>query len=71
MMQNFNKFYSKVSAMADEQLVVKKPKPSKGLLAKSDMSPKDVQQNKDVYNQVAQYIAAIRKQKQEIMNGKS
>lgn len=71
MMQNFDKFYSKVSALADEQLVVKKPKPSKGLLAKGDMPSKDVKENNDVYNQVAKYIAAIRKQKQEIMNGKS
>jgi hypothetical protein len=71
MMQNFNKFYSKVSALADEQLVVKKPKPSKGLLAKNDMSSKEVKESNDVHYQVAKYIAAIRKQKQEIMNGKS
>jgi len=70
-MKNFDKFYSKVSAMADEKLSVKKVKPSKGLLAKENMSDKNFQESKDVYTQIAGYIAAIRKQKMEILNGKS
>lgn len=70
-MQNFDKFYSKVSALADERLAVKKTKPAKGLLAKSGEPVKEVETNNDIFNQVAGYVAAIRKQKQEIMNGKS
>lgn len=70
MMKNFDKFYSKVSAMADEKLSAKKAKPSKGLLAKEPMSDKKPKEDNDVYTQVAGYIAAIRKQKMEILNGK-
>jgi hypothetical protein len=70
-MKNFDKFYSKVSAMADEKLASKKPQPSKGLLAKGTMQEKKQEESNDVYNQVAGYIAAIRKQKMEILNGKS
>ena len=70
-MKNFDKFYSKVSDMADEKLASKKTQPSKGLLAKGNMQEKKQEESNDVYNQVAGYIAAIRKQKMEIMNGKS
>jgi hypothetical protein len=45
----------------------KKAQPSKGLVAKADGSAK---KQADIYNQVADYIEAIRKQKQELMNGK-
>ena len=70
MMKNFDKFYSKVSAMADEKLAVKKTKPAKGLLAKESMSDKKPKEDNDIYTQIAGYIAAIRKQKMEILNGK-
>lgn len=70
-MKNFDKFYSKVSAMADEKLSTKKAKPSKGLLSKESMSDKKPKEDNDIHNQVAGYIAAIRKQKMEILNGKS
>lgn len=70
-MKNFDKFYSKVSSMADEKLATKKTKPAKGLLSKESMSDKPSKENNDIYNEVAGYIAAIRKQKMEIMNGKS
>ena len=45
----------------------KKAQTSKGLVAKTDGSAK---KQADIYNQVADYIEAIRKQKQELMNGK-
>ena len=57
--------------MADEKLATKKTKPAKGLLSKESMSDKPSKENNDIYNEVAGYIAAIRKQKMEIMNGKS
>jgi hypothetical protein len=53
MMKNFDKFYSKVSAMADEKLAVKKTKPAKGLLAKESMSDKKPKEDNDMYTQVA------------------
>jgi hypothetical protein len=38
---------------------------------KGTMQDKKQEESNDVYNQVAGYIAAIRKQKMEILNGKS
>lgn len=70
-MKNFNNFYKKVDALANVKKSKEKTASSTGLLSRS----KDVVDNKptsqDVYSKVAEYIKAIRKQKEEILNGKS
>jgi hypothetical protein len=66
-MKNFSSFYSKIDTVVNERMGKKKAQPSKGLVAKADGSAK---KQADIYNQVADYIEAIRKQKQELMNGK-
>lgn len=70
-MKNFNNFYKKVDALANVKKSKEKAASSTGLLSRS----KDVVDNKptsqDVYSKVAEYIKAIRKQKEEILNGKS
>ena len=70
-MKNFNNFYKKVDALANVKKSKEKTTSSTGLLSRS----KDVVDNKptsqDVYSKVAEYIKAIRKQKEEILNGKS
>lgn len=65
-MKNFSSFYSKIDTVVNERMGKKKTQPSKGLVAKTgDASAK---KQSDIYNQVADYIEAIRKQKQELMN---
>lgn len=70
-MKNFNNFYKKVDALANVKKSKEKTTAATGLLSRS----KDVVDNKptsqDVYSKVAEYIKAIRKQKEEILNGKS
>lgn len=70
-MKNFKNYYSKVDGMANAKLSKPKKDTGKGLLSKasteSDMTTKD---SKDVFEKVSNYIAAIRKQKEELMNGK-
>jgi len=67
-MKNFSSFYSKIDTVVNERMGKKKTQPSKGLVAKTgDTSAK---KQSDIYNQVADYIEAIRKQKQELMNGR-
>jgi hypothetical protein len=68
-MKNFNNFYKKVDSIANASK--SKQTPSKGLLSKSKESSKDESTSQDVYSKVAEYIKAIRKQKEEILNGKS
>jgi len=70
-MKNFNNFYKKVDAIANATKAKPKQIPSKGLLSKSKESPEDKPTSQDVYSKVAEYIKAIRKQKEEILNGKS
>jgi hypothetical protein len=70
-MKNFNNFYKKVDAIANADKSKPKKAPSKGLLSKSKESPEDKQTSQDIYSKVAEYIKAIRKQKEEIMNGRS
>lgn len=66
-MKNFSSFYSKIDTVVNERMNKKKTSASKGLVAKTDGSAK---KQADIYNQVADYIEAIRKQKQELMNGR-
>ncbi len=71
-MKNFKGFYSKVDGMANAKLSKPKKDTGKGLLSKSMDKPiKDDTTSNDVFPKVSNYIAAIRKQKQELMNGKS
>lgn len=69
-MKNFKNYYSKVDGMANAKLSKPKKDTGKGLLSKtssdSEMTTKD---SKDVFEKVSNYIAAIRKQKEELMNG--
>jgi len=66
-MKNFSSFYSKIDTVVNERMNKKKTSTSKGLVTKTDGS---VKKQADIYNQVADYIEAIRKQKQELMNGR-
>jgi hypothetical protein len=70
-MKNFNKYYSKLDSMANAKLSKPKKDTGKGLLSKtsgeSEVATKD---SKDVFEKVSNYIAAIRKQKEELMNGR-
>ena len=71
-MKNFKNYYSKLDGMANAKLSKPKKDTGKGLLSKtsdeSDMKTKD---SKDVFEKVSSYMAAIRKQKEELMNGRS
>lgn len=71
-MKNFTKFYNKVDAIANSKKPVKDITPSKGLASRSTPSMKQPDtSSSDIFNQVAEYITAIRKTKKEIMNGRS
>jgi hypothetical protein len=70
-MKNFKNYYSKVDGMANAQLSKTKKEAGKGLLSKtSTESSVSTPSSKDVFAKVSNYIAAIRKQKEELMNGK-
>lgn len=71
-MKNFKNFYSKVDGMANAKLSKPKKDTGKGLLSKAmDKPTKEDSTSNDVYTKVSTYIAAIRKQKEELMSGKS
>jgi hypothetical protein len=71
-MKNFKKYYEKVDGMANATLSKPKKDTGKGLLSKvTDKPTKEDKSSSDVFNKVSSYIAAIRKQKEELMNGKS
>jgi len=68
-MKNFKNYYSKVDGMANAQLSKPKKDTGKGLLSKtSTESEVSTSSSKDVFAKVANYMAAIRKQKEELMN---
>lgn len=68
-MKNFKNYYSKVDGMANATLSKPKKDTGKGLLSKtSTESEVSTSSSKDVFAKVANYMAAIRKQKQELMN---
>jgi len=57
--------------MANAQLSKPKKDTGKGLLSKAmDKPTKEDKTSNDVYTKVSSYIAAIRKQKEELMSGK-
>jgi len=68
-MKNFKNYYSKVDGMASAKLSKPKKDTGKGLLSKtSTESEVSTSSSKDVFAKVSNYIAAIRKQKEELMN---
>jgi len=68
-MKNFKKYYSKLDDMANAKLSKPKKDTGKGLLSKtSTESEVSTSSSKDVFAKVANYMAAIRKQKEELMN---
>ena len=68
-MKNFKNYYSKLDGMANAQLSKPKKDTGKGLLSKtSTESEVSTSSSKDVFAKVANYMAAIRKQKEELMN---
>ena len=68
-MKNFKKYYSKLDGMANAKLSKPKKDTGKGLLSKtSTESEVSTSSSKDVFAKVANYMAAIRKQKEELMN---
>jgi hypothetical protein len=70
-MKNFNNFYKKVDAIANAKKAKDKTASSTGLLSRSKGTSDSEPTSQDVYSKVAEYIKAIRKQKEEILNGKS
>jgi hypothetical protein len=70
-MKNFHNFYKKVDAIANEKKAKNKAASTAGLLSRSKDAMDKKQTSDDVYSKVAEYIKAIRKQKEEILNGKS
>lgn len=70
-MKNFNNFYKKVGSIADKKATETPKTASKGLASRGSPSPQKTATSDDVFNQVATYIDAIRKQKKELMNGRS
>jgi hypothetical protein len=68
-MKNFKNYYSKVDGMASAKLSKPKKDTGKGLLSKtSTESEVSTSSSKDVFAKVSNYMAAIRKQKEELMN---
>jgi hypothetical protein len=68
-MKNFKNYYSKLDGMANATLSKPKKDTGKGLLSKtSTESEVSTSSSKDVFAKVANYMAAIRKQKEELMN---
>jgi hypothetical protein len=68
-MKNFKNYYSKLDGMANAKLSKPKKDTGKGLLSKtSTESEVSTSSSKDVFAKVANYMAAIRKQKEELMN---
>jgi hypothetical protein len=68
-MKNFKNYYSKLDGMANSKLSKPKKDTGKGLLSKtSTESEVSTSSSKDVFAKVANYMAAIRKQKEELMN---
>jgi hypothetical protein len=71
-MKNFKNYYAKIDGMANAKLSKPKKDMGKGLLSKAmDKPTKEDNISNDVFNKVSSYIAAIRKQKEELMSGKS
>lgn len=70
-MKNFKNYYAKVDGMANSKLSKPKKETGSGLLSKPIDKPTIKDKSSDVFGKVSNYIAAIRKQKEELMSGKS
>jgi len=69
-MKNFKNYYAKVDGMANSKLSKPKKDTGNGLLSKPIDKISIQDKSSDVFGKVSNYIAAIRKQKEELMNGK-
>lgn len=67
-MKNYTRYMQKIDGLLAEDKADKKT-PASGLLAPSKV-PKKTQEGTDVDSQIAKYISIIRKQKQELINGR-
>lgn len=70
-MKNFKNYYSKVDGMANAKLSKPKKETGNGLLSKPINKISMQDKSSDMFGKVSNYIAAIRKQKEELMSGKS
>jgi hypothetical protein len=66
-MKNYNTFMQRIEGILSSK-TKEAVAPSKGLLSPS--APKPVAQKQGVEHEIAKYISAIRKQKDEVMNGR-
>jgi hypothetical protein len=69
-MKNFKNYYAKVDGMANAKLSKPKKDTGNGLLSKPIDKPSIKDKSSDVLTKVSNYIAVIRKQKEELMHGK-
>jgi hypothetical protein len=67
-MKNYTKYMKKIDGML-EMAKPEKKTPTSGLLAPAKL-PKKAQEGTDTDSQIARYISIIRKQKQEVINGR-
>jgi hypothetical protein len=70
-MKNFKNYYAKVDGMANSKLSKPKKENGSGLLSKPIDKISTTEKSSDVFGKVSNYISAIRKQKEELMSGKS
>ena len=67
-MKNYTEYMKKIDSMLVEDKTEKKV-PASGLLSPSKL-PAKTKMGTDVDSQIARYISVIRKQKQELINGR-
>jgi hypothetical protein len=70
-MKNFKKYYSKINSLVDKAAPATTKEISKGIVQRP-MKKEPAQEGKmSAEQQVARYVEIIRKQKKELLNGKS
>lgn len=70
-MKNFKQYYSRINKLISEKpKKVSKEKTSNGLVQRPSVSTKDESKPMTAEQQIAQYVAIIRKQKEELLNAK-
>lgn len=70
-MKNFKKYYSRINALVSEKpKKVVKEKPTGGLVPRPAVSVEDDSKPMTAEQQIARYVAIIRKQKEELLNAK-
>lgn len=69
-MKNFKNYYDRVAGMANSKLAKPKKEATTGLLSKPIDKITTTDTSSDAFSKVSNYIAAIKKQKEELMRGK-